>query len=197
MQPNVHVAWRHPPPPHPPLPYSPLSLISNITSISCLPSPPTLRSIQIRGPQAGEVGKRHAWICAIEKIVVFLKWNFRIVFSFLFSSLCISCSGKLWCFSVYRCACKHPPVSECTLFTNIGTKVQILFKKIWNLLKTSCPKKRSIYVPSYAGWCTVYCLVQCWNFRTIYGGEEPSRNRVVVPARQPCSMESIPGLHKN
>jgi hypothetical protein len=24
----------------------------------------------------------------------------------------------------------------------------------------------------------------CWNFRTIYGGSELSRNRVVVPARQ-------------
>jgi hypothetical protein len=29
---------------------------------------------------------------------------------------------------------------------------------------------------------TLNCL--CWNFRTIYGGWEPSRNRVVVPARQ-------------
>jgi hypothetical protein len=26
-------------------------------------------------------------------------------------------------------------------------------------------------------------LIQCWNFRTIYEGLEPSRNRVVVPAR--------------
>ncbi len=25
---------------------------------------------------------------------------------------------------------------------------------------------------------------QCWNFRTIYGGKEPSRNRVVAPTRQ-------------
>jgi hypothetical protein len=24
----------------------------------------------------------------------------------------------------------------------------------------------------------------CWNFRTIYGGQEPSRNRVVAPSRQ-------------
>ncbi len=40
----------------------------------------------------------------------------------------------------------------------------------------------------------------CWNFRTIYGGLEPSRNRAVVPALQPMqpggidSLASIPGL---
>ncbi len=40
----------------------------------------------------------------------------------------------------------------------------------------------------------------CWNFRTIYGGKEQSRNRVVVPARKATqaggndSMESILGL---
>ncbi len=44
---------------------------------------------------------------------------------------------------------------------------------------------------------------QCWNLRTIYGGYEPSRNRVVVPARQATwagaidSLESIPGLLKS
>ncbi len=40
----------------------------------------------------------------------------------------------------------------------------------------------------------------CWNFRTIYGGSEPSRNRVVVPARQAGgidSLESIPVLLKS
>ncbi len=42
----------------------------------------------------------------------------------------------------------------------------------------------------------------CWNFRTIFGGQEPSRNRDVVPARQATqaggidSLESIPGLLK-
>ncbi len=35
---------------------------------------------------------------------------------------------------------------------------------------------------------------QCWNFRTIYGGQEPSMNRVVV--RRTNSLESIPGLLK-
>ncbi len=43
----------------------------------------------------------------------------------------------------------------------------------------------------------------CWNFRTIYGGQEPSRNRVVVPARQVTqagetdSLESVSGLIKS
>ncbi len=43
---------------------------------------------------------------------------------------------------------------------------------------------------------------QCWNFWTIYGGWEPSRNRVVVPARQTTragrigSLESILEIHK-
>ncbi len=46
-------------------------------------------------------------------------------------------------------------------------------------------------------------VYQCWNLRTTYGGKEPSRNRVVVPARQATkaggivSLESIPGLHKS
>ncbi len=34
----------------------------------------------------------------------------------------------------------------------------------------------------------------CWNFRTIYGGYEPIRNRVVVPARQGykgCGIDSL------
>ncbi len=45
--------------------------------------------------------------------------------------------------------------------------------------------------------------VQCWNFETIYGGQEPSRNRVVIPARQATqpggidSWESILGLLKS
>jgi hypothetical protein len=40
----------------------------------------------------------------------------------------------------------------------------------------------------------------CWNFRIIYGGYEPRRNRVVVPALKATkadgidSLESIPGL---
>jgi len=43
----------------------------------------------------------------------------------------------------------------------------------------------------------------CLNFRTIYGGLEPCRNRVVVPARQAIrpggigSLESIFGLLKS
>ncbi len=43
----------------------------------------------------------------------------------------------------------------------------------------------------------------CWNFRTIYGGQEPSWNRVVVPARPATqaggidSLESISGLLKS
>ncbi len=43
-------------------------------------------------------------------------------------------------------------------------------------------------------------IYQCWNFRTVYEGQELSRNRVVVPARQATqaggidSLESIPGL---
>ncbi len=45
--------------------------------------------------------------------------------------------------------------------------------------------------------------VQCWDFRTICGGQESSRNRVVVPARQAAktgginSLESIPRLLKS
>ncbi len=48
--------------------------------------------------------------------------------------------------------------------------------------------------------CSFLIPIQCWNFRTIYGGQEPSRNRIVVPARQATqaggidSLESIPGL---
>ncbi len=44
--------------------------------------------------------------------------------------------------------------------------------------------------------------VQSWNFLRVYGGSEPWRNRVIVPARQATqaggihSLESIPGLHK-
>ncbi len=44
---------------------------------------------------------------------------------------------------------------------------------------------------------------QCWNFRTFYGGQEPSRNRVDEPARQATqaggidSLELIPGLLKS
>jgi hypothetical protein len=37
----------------------------------------------------------------------------------------------------------------------------------------------------------------CWNFRTIYGSQEPSRNRFVVPVREAGGIdfwESIPGL---
>ncbi len=44
---------------------------------------------------------------------------------------------------------------------------------------------------------------QCWIFRTIYGGQKPSRKRVVLPARQATyagkidSLESIPVLLKS
>jgi hypothetical protein len=44
---------------------------------------------------------------------------------------------------------------------------------------------------------------QCWNFSTIYGEWEPSRNRVVVPASQATqpdrigSLKSIPGPLKS
>ena len=50
--------------------------------------------------------------------------------------------------------------------------------------------------------CHVYAVKQSWNFLTIYGGQEPSSNRVIVPARQATyaggihSLESIPGLQK-
>ena len=43
----------------------------------------------------------------------------------------------------------------------------------------------------------------CWNCETIYGGKEPSRNKVVVPARQATradgidALESILGRLKN
>jgi hypothetical protein len=45
-------------------------------------------------------------------------------------------------------------------------------------------------------------LIQGWNFRTINGGKEPSRKRVVVPSPQATwagemdSLKSIPGLLK-
>jgi hypothetical protein len=61
------------------------------------------------------------------------------------------------------------------------------------------------FVPIRIQW--QQCLVGsngelCWNFRTIHRGEEPSRNRVVVPARHYIcwrndSLESIPGLLKS
>jgi hypothetical protein len=38
-------------------------------------------------------------------------------------------------------------------------------------------------VSKNAGHKNVHCEL-CWNFRTIYGGSEMSRNRVVIPARQ-------------
>ncbi len=34
----------------------------------------------------------------------------------------------------------------------------------------------------------------CWNFWTIYGGQEPSRNRVLVPARQATKADGIDSL---
>ncbi len=51
----------------------------------------------------------------------------------------------------------------------------------------------------------MHCLdtVQCQNFRTIYGGQEPNRNRVAIAARQATqaggidSLESIPELLKS
>ncbi len=55
-------------------------------------------------------------------------------------------------------------------------------------------------------YCTVEEIAlasQSWNFQTIYGDQEPSRKRVVVPARQATyavginSLESIPGLLKS
>ncbi len=59
--------------------------------------------------------------------------------------------------------------------------------------------------------CTCFCEIspvrghtkQCQNFRTIYGSEEISRNRVVIPARQATSagginsLESISGFLKS
>jgi hypothetical protein len=48
-----------------------------------------------------------------------------------------------------------------------------------------------------------YSRLQCWNFSTINGGQEPSRNMVVVQARQTTqpggigSLESILGLRKS
>ncbi len=36
--------------------------------------------------------------------------------------------------------------------------------------------------------------LQCWNFLTIYGGKEPSRNRVVVPAQQATQAAGIDSL---
>ncbi len=42
-----------------------------------------------------------------------------------------------------------------------------------------------------------------WNFKNVYGGQEPRRNRVIVPARQATqaggihSLESIPGPNKH
>jgi hypothetical protein len=48
----------------------------------------------------------------------------------------------------------------------------------------------------------VFLYVLYWNFETIYGGQGPSRYRVIVPARQATqpggigSLESILGLLK-
>ena len=47
----------------------------------------------------------------------------------------------------------------------------------------------------YASVCpctSVPLLVLCWNFRTICGGQEPSMNRVVVPARHATQAGGIP-----
>jgi hypothetical protein len=52
---------------------------------------------------------------------------------------------------------------------------QMLGGKNWILLKEKC--EPVLLRLSLAGNL-------CWNFKTIYGGWEPSRNRVVVPARQ-------------
>jgi hypothetical protein len=49
--------------------------------------------------------------------------------------------------------------------------------------------------------CT-FSRIQSWNFKTFYGGWEPSRNRVIVLARHARgggidALESIPGLLKS
>ncbi len=46
-----------------------------------------------------------------------------------------------------------------------------------------CPYEDNIAV-NHAGTTLRVFQNKCGNFRTIYGGEEPSRNRVVVPAPQ-------------
>ncbi len=51
-------------------------------------------------------------------------------------------------------------------------------------------------------YCTLHstCIMQAitlllsWNFRTIYGGKEPSRNRVLVPARRASQAGGIDSL---
>ncbi len=48
-------------------------------------------------------------------------------------------------------------------------------------------RKNLLKLPSLSSLTTgtVPSSQQCWNFRTICGGQEPSKNRAVVPARQP------------
>ncbi len=91
-----------------------------------------------------------------------------------------------------------------------------LFKRQINETTTCTHFIQSIKVNSFGevtlanirGGKTVHVVLkylyrsQCWNFKTIYEGQKPSRNKVVVPARQAKqaggidSLESIPGLLK-
>jgi hypothetical protein len=54
---------------------------------------------------------------------------------------------------------------------------------IVNLLRSTGIDSQSDGIDSWAPQ-RLQIRTLCWNFRTIYGGLEPSRNRVVVPARQ-------------
>ncbi len=64
-------------------------------------------------------------------------------------------------------------------------------------------RRRWMGQPWKPDWKWISVLCWNWNFRTINGDQEPSRNRVVLPARQSTqaggieSLESIPGLHKS
>ncbi len=60
----------------------------------------------------------------------------------------------------------------------------------WLYNNTDISHRRTISLLLVYGY---YDIQLCWNFRTICGGQEPSRNRVVVPARQCWNFRTISG----
>ncbi len=70
-------------------------------------------------------------------------------------------------------------------------------KNVMHILYIVYSKLTKIAYSSVLVWEIL--AVQCWNFWTIYGGQEPSRNRVLQAtwASGIDSLESISGLHRS
>ncbi len=45
----------------------------------------------------------------------------------------------------------------------------------------NCKKTISTTLTNLSLHVSIHLCIPCWNFKTIYGGQEPSKNRVVVP----------------